>query len=122
LARASRQAPFAQLAGAEQDAILRTMEANTAPGFEPNAATFFNRLLTHTIQGTFGDPYYGGNANFVGWDLVGYPGVRLAVAPAEQRLDARPAPTHRSAYDHAMFSKKKPARAELDAADHDHAG
>ena len=42
------------------------------------------------MQGTFGDPYYGGNANFVGWDLIGYPGVRLAVTADEQRLDASP--------------------------------
>ena len=31
-------------------------------------------VRTHTLQGTFGDPYYGGNANFVGWDLIGFPG------------------------------------------------
>jgi hypothetical protein len=58
----------------------------------------------------------------VGWDLIGYPGVRLAVAPADQRLDIRPAPTRQSAYDLAMFSKKKPARARLGGDDHDHAG
>jgi gluconate 2-dehydrogenase gamma chain len=120
-ARASRKASFAQLSGAEQDAVLRELETDTAAGFA-GSAIFFNLLLTHTIQGTFGDPYYGGNANFVGWDLIGYPGVRLAVAPADQRLDIRPAPTRQSAYDLAMFSKKKPARARLGADDHDHAG
>ena len=119
--RASRKASFAELPGAEQDAVLRELETDTAAGF-PGSATFFNLLLTHTIQGTFGDPYYGGNANFVGWDLIGYPGVRLAVAPADQRLDTRPVPTRQSAYDLAMFSKKKPARARLGADDHDHAG
>ena len=119
--RASRKASFAELPGAEQDAVLRELETDTAAGF-PGSAIFFNLLLTHTIQGTFGDPYYGGNANFVGWDLIGYPGVRLAVAPADQRLDTRPVPTRQSAYDLAMFSKKKPARARLGADDHDHAG
>ena len=62
---------------------------------------FFALVRGHVMQGTFGDPYYGGNANFVGWDLVGYPGVRTYVAPAEQRLlspptrgaDARPTTT-----------------------------
>ena len=120
-ARASRTASFAQLPGAEQDAVLRELETDTAAGFA-GSAIFFNLLLTHTIQGTFADPYYGGNADFVGWDLIGYPGVRLAVAPADQRLDTRPAPTHQSAYDLAMFSKKKPARARLGAGDRDHAG
>ena len=119
--QASRKASFAQLPGSEQDVVLRELETDSAAGFA-GSALFFNVLLTHTFQGTFGDPYYGGNANFVGWDLIGYPGVRLAVAAADQRLDARPAPTHQSAYDLAMFSKKKPARAQLDASDHDHAG
>jgi gluconate 2-dehydrogenase gamma chain len=120
-ARASRNAPFAQLSGANQDAVLREVETGTAAGFA-GSAMFFNLLLAHTIQGTFGDPFYGGNANFVGWDLIGYPGVRLAVAPADQRLDARPAPARQSAYDLTMFSKKKPARARLGGDDHDHAG
>ena len=44
-----------------------------------DAATFFALVRTHTLQGTFSDPYYGGNVNFVGWDMVGYPGVRVAV-------------------------------------------
>ena len=113
-ARLSKGSPFAKLSAADQDAILRDMEANVASGFVPDAATFFNLVRAHTIQGTFCDPYYGGNENFVGWDLIGYPGVRLAVAPNEQRLDPRLTPTHRSAYEHAMFSKKKPARASLE--------
>ena len=62
-------------------------------------------VRTHTMQGTFGDPFYGGNANFVGWDLLGYPGLRLAVTADEQRLGAKLTPTHRSAYDHEMFVK-----------------
>ena len=113
-ARMSKGSPFAKLSAADQDAILRDMEANVASGFAPDAATFFNLVRAHTIQGTFCDPYYGGNENFVGWDLIGYPGVRLAVAPNEQRLDPRLTPTHRSAYEHAMFSRKKPARASLE--------
>ena len=66
---------------------------------------FFNLVRTHTIQGTFCDPYYGGNANFVGWDLIGYPGLRLAAGPGDQRLAAHK-PVRQSAYDQEMFSKK----------------
>ena len=121
-ASTSKGRPFAQLPAADQDAVLRDMEMNNAPDVPGGSAAFFNLVLGHTIQGTFCDPYYGGNANFVGWDLIGYPGVRLAVAADEQRLDARPAPTHRSAYDHAMFTKKRPARASLAAGGDDHAG
>lgn len=113
-AKASKGAPFAQLSTKDQDTVLSDMEKNIATGFTPNSSTFFNLARAHTIQGTFCDPYYGGNANFVGWDLIGYPGVRLAVTADEQRLDAKPKPTHKSAYDHAMFSKKKPARASLE--------
>jgi len=68
----------------------------------------FNVVLSHTIQGTFCDPFYGGNANFVGWDLIGYPGVRLTATANDQRMDVAPAPTHMSAYDFSMFSRKKP--------------
>jgi gluconate 2-dehydrogenase gamma chain len=116
-ARTSKGALFAALSPADQDAVLRDMESNMATGFAPDAATFFALVRAHTIQGTFCDPFYGGNANFAGWDLIGYPGVRLAVAPNEQRLDPRLTPTHRSAYDYAMFSKRRPARARLAGSD-----
>jgi gluconate 2-dehydrogenase gamma chain len=103
LARASKGAPFAQLAAADQDAILMQMESTS----------FFNLVRTHTIQGTFGDPFYGGNANFAGWDLIRYPGVRLAATADDQRMNPLPARVRRSAYDHAMFAKRRPARARL---------
>jgi gluconate 2-dehydrogenase gamma chain len=115
-ARASKGASFAQLSTQGQDAVLTEMENNVASGFAPDASTFFNLVRTHTIQGTFSDPYYGGNANFVGWDLIGYPGVRLAVTANDQRLDLKAVPTHKSAYDYAMFSKRRPARASLEGA------
>ena len=107
----SRLTRFARLSAADQDAVLGDMENGKATGFTPNAPTFFNLVRTHTIQGTFCDPYYGGNANFAGWDLIGYPGVRLGVSADDQRMDRRPSPVRRSAYEHTMFLKKKPARA-----------
>lgn len=109
-AGATKGARFADLAASDQDAILGEMERNQATGFTPSASAFFGLLRTHTIQGTFSDPYYGGNRDFIGWDLIGYPGLRLAVGEEDQRLDARPAPTHTSAYDHAMFTPR-PTRA-----------
>ena len=89
-AQSSKGAPFAKLAAAEQDAVLTDMEKNVATGFTPNAAAFFALVRTHTIQGTFCDPYYGGNADFVGWDLIGYPGIRLTVTAEEQRMRRGP--------------------------------
>jgi gluconate 2-dehydrogenase gamma chain len=106
-ARASKGAPFAQLAPADQDAVLADLERNTATGFEGSAG-FFALVLAHTVQGTFGDPFYGGNRNFAGWDLIGYPGVRLAVTAEQQNLDAKVAPTRMSAYDYSMFSRRRP--------------
>jgi gluconate 2-dehydrogenase gamma chain len=108
-ARASKGSPFAQLAAADQDAVLTNLERNTATGFEAGAAAFFALVLSHTLQGTFCDPYYGGNRNFAGWNLISYPGVRLAVTAEQQNLDAKPAPTRMSAYDYSMFSRRKPA-------------
>jgi gluconate 2-dehydrogenase gamma chain len=103
---------FAALSAGDQDDVLRDMERNAATGFTPNSAVFFTLLRTHTWQGMFGDPYYGGNASFVGWDLLGYPGLRLAVSASDQRLDANLTPVRTSAYDLGMFSPK-PARAGL---------
>jgi gluconate 2-dehydrogenase gamma chain len=104
-AQSTKGAVFAHLAAPDQDAVLTDMEKNVASGFVPNAATFFNLVRTHTMQGTFCDPYYGGNANFVGWDMIGYPGIRMAVSEDEQRL-AAPRPVRKSAYDDAMFTMK----------------
>jgi gluconate 2-dehydrogenase gamma chain len=104
-AESMKGARFAELTAADRDAVLSDMEKNVATGFSPDAATFFNMVRTHTIQGTFCDPYYGGNANFVGWDLIGYPGIRMAVGEAEQHLTA-PQPVRKSAYDDTMFTMK----------------
>ena len=104
-AQAKKGAPFAKLAPQDQDSVLADMEKNVATGFTPNAGAFFTLVRTHTIQGTFCDPYYGGNANFVGWDLIGYPGLRVTVGEDEQRMKA-PKAVRKSAYDEAMFTMK----------------
>ena len=93
-ARSKSGRTFAECAPAEQDAILGSLDQTP----------FFALVRTHTIQGTFCDPAYGGNANFVGWDLIGYPGVRLNVTSAEQRMSVAIKPIRRSAYDYAMFA------------------
>jgi gluconate 2-dehydrogenase gamma chain len=103
-AQSKKGAPFAKLNPAEQDAVLTDMEKGVATGFTPNAAAFFALVRTHTIQGTFCDPYYGGNADFVGWDLIGYPGLRLTVTAEEQRMGAKPKPVRQSAYADASFA------------------
>lgn len=100
-------AAFADLAPAQQDAVLTDLERNLAPGFAPDSRTFFDLVREHTLQGMFGDPYHGGNADFIGWDLIGFPGVKLAFGAAEQQLDVNVMPAHKSTTDYPMFSGVK---------------
>jgi gluconate 2-dehydrogenase gamma chain len=102
-ARAGAGAAFAALPAERQDAVLTDLEQNRAPGFAPSSAAFFDLVLGHTLEGTFGDPHYGGNQDFIGWELLGYPGLRLAVTAEQQRMDAALEPTRSSAYDLAQF-------------------
>jgi gluconate 2-dehydrogenase gamma chain len=106
-ARTSRAAPFTQLSAVDQDSVLIDVETGAATGFAGSSAVFFAMVLNHTHQGTFGDPYYGGNANFVGWDLIQYPGVRTLVSAADQQaLEKKELkPNHKSAYEYDAFHK-----------------
>jgi len=99
-AEASRGAAFADLTESDQDGVLAEVQAGDAPGIPPD---FFSNLRNHTIQGTFSDPFYGGNEGFVGWDMIGYPGVRVAVPAQFQQMDAEHPPNHVSVYDSPMF-------------------
>ena len=95
--RRQRGAAFSQLSPEQKDAILTAMEQGSAEGFA-DARPFFNRVRRLTLEGMFCDPYYGGNKNFAGWDLIRYPGARLAVGPEDQRMSTPPRPLHQSAY------------------------
>jgi len=96
---------FADLDDARQDDLLTAMEAGELEGFAPDSATFFELLREHTVEGTFSDPYYGGNRDFTGWDLLGYPGVRLGTTPQEVAQGRALPPNHRSAFDNTVFTK-----------------
>jgi len=108
-ARSSRGAGFLELSATDKDSLLMDVESGSVgPGFfTGSSAQFFGILLGHTRQGMFGDPFYGGNANFAGWDLLRYPGVRTVVTADDQRaLEANSLrPNHRSAYETGMFNK-----------------
>ena len=96
-ARASKGAGFSALDASSQDAILADMEKSD-PGF-------FNLVRQHTLQGTFCDPYYGGNAGFVGWDLIAYPGIRMSVSEQDEAMNTLAVPSRKSAYDFPMFDR-----------------
>ena len=60
-------ADFATLDVAKQDERLKAIEHSY----------FFQQLRQHTIEGMFCDPMHGGNANLIGWQLLGYPGPQM---------------------------------------------
>jgi gluconate 2-dehydrogenase gamma chain len=89
-ARGAHGKAFADLSTDQQDAALTTLENNRD--------AFFDRVRRLTLEGMMSDPYYGGNANYAGWDLIRYPGPRLAVSEQEQILKDAIKPVRASAY------------------------
>lgn len=61
-------AGFDRLSTADQDQKLKEIE-NTR---------FFAFLRRNTIEGMFCDPIHGGNADMVGWQLIGFPGPQMS--------------------------------------------
>lgn len=96
-ARSRHGVGFAELDVARKDAVLAAIENNDAGGFSPDSRTFFYRVRQLTLEGMFGDPFYGGNRGFAGWDLIRYPGPRMAVSANEQRMRAPIKPLRTSA-------------------------
>lgn len=69
---------FIKLEAAQQDEILQLFESGEAEMDGTSSNTFFNLLLTTTIQGVYADPVYGGNRNMAGWKMKEYPGPRMS--------------------------------------------
>jgi gluconate 2-dehydrogenase gamma chain len=68
--------PFVRLEAARQDDVIVALEEDKAGFTWPTAQEFFNIIRTHTMEGMFADPIYGGNKDFAGWRLVGFPGAQ----------------------------------------------
>ena len=84
---------FTGISADEQDQLLTDLEAGSLNGAPEQA---FAILLEHTREGMFGDPVYGGNQDFAGWDLLGYAGIKLLWTQADQEIDAVVTPQHLS--------------------------
>lgn len=84
---------FAAADVATQDQVLTSAEAGELADAPEG---FFSLVLEYTRQGMFGDPMYGGNASFAGWDLIQYPGLKLTWTAEEQALGTVVTPAHRS--------------------------
>src|SRR5215813_4291716 len=75
---------FAQLTAAQQDSVITAMIEGKVQSFTwPTSQAFFNTLRTHTMEGMFADPVYGGNKDFAGWRLVGFPGAQPMFTEAD---------------------------------------
>jgi hypothetical protein len=72
--------PFFELTDEQQDGILAALERGDAKEWaiakDLPSPVFFETLRLHTIIGFLADPSYGGNVDFVGWRVAGYPGPR----------------------------------------------
>lgn len=86
-------AGFTAISPDAQDQLLTDLEAGALNGAPAHA---FAILLEHTREGMFGDPIYGGNQDFAGWDLLGYAGIKLLWTQADQEIDATVTPQHLS--------------------------
>jgi gluconate 2-dehydrogenase gamma chain len=72
----NRGKDFAVLSAAEQDDVLHGLESGEIELADVPAKVFFTMLWNNTVEGFLADPMYGGNRNFAGWKLVGFPGPR----------------------------------------------
>ena len=85
-----------QLVNADSDARADFMqhlsedEGAVAEGIP--SVTFFEELWALTKQGFFADPIYGGNKNYAGWEMVGFPGAHAYYLDFVERNEPYPAP------------------------------
>jgi gluconate 2-dehydrogenase gamma chain len=79
LAMEQSGASFAELEPDRQDQVLAAIESGQVSGWSPASVTseeFFETVRSHTIIGFLADPKYGGNRDYAGWKVAGYPGPR----------------------------------------------
>jgi gluconate 2-dehydrogenase gamma chain len=74
--RAKYRRPFIQLQPHRQDELLHALEDGKVDLGDLSSKTFFDLLWQNTQEGFLADPAYGGNRDFAGWKLIGFPGPR----------------------------------------------
>jgi gluconate 2-dehydrogenase gamma chain len=108
-ARALHGTPFRALSDGQQDAIIGDLEDDKVKSFEkPTGKGFFDLLQKDTYDGMFADPIYGGNRDFAGWKLIGYPGAQRSYTAEELKNG----PNHRTIQSLAEMQAMHPGRAE----------
>jgi len=84
--RATYGEPFVKLDDQRQDEVITALEQGKAAAFAwPSAQAFFNTVRMHVMEGMFADPIYGGNKDFAGWRLVGFPGAQPLFTPEDMQ-------------------------------------
>lgn len=68
--------PFANLGDDQQDDLLHQLEDGKIDLGDVPSNVFFDHLWQNTLEGYLADPMYGGNRDFTGWKLIGFPGPR----------------------------------------------
>ena len=74
--------PFAQLSAADQDGVLKDLEANKIDLDGLSSSAFFEVVRENAIEGYLSDPIYGGNRNMAAWKMIGFPGANPVLTPA----------------------------------------
>ena len=73
-----------RLEAAQQDETITALQQGKVTEFVwPTAQAFFAAVRVHTMEGMFADPVYGGNKDFAGWRLVGFPGAQPIFTPED---------------------------------------
>jgi hypothetical protein len=101
-ARADAGDSFVRLDATARDRLLSAIDEAGAEHDDLNG--FFEIARRPVIEGMFCDPFRGGNRGFVGWKLLGYPGVRLSWGSHEQELDTELVLECRSSADVPRFT------------------
>jgi gluconate 2-dehydrogenase gamma chain len=86
---------FQDLNESQQDEFLRSIEGALEQrsvggalrdGQAGRLSQFFAVIYQHTLEGTFGDPIYGGNRDAIGWKMLGFPGAQWSYTAEQMRL------------------------------------
>jgi gluconate 2-dehydrogenase gamma chain len=99
--------PFVALNPQQQDAVLQSMDKGQARGEcwkQVSAKSFFDLVVSHTMQGFYGDPRHGGNRERVSWKML-----RLPYPPVRGRMPDQ------TSTDSAGFTDRKSAKSAKSA-------
>jgi gluconate 2-dehydrogenase gamma chain len=96
------QLGVAAMQPAALDALIGRMEQGALAGtrLADGGKAFFNLIRRHTIEGFLSDPIYGGNQDFLGWQVIGFHGVQVWYPAEAQALNGRETRPQRSIADY----------------------